>query len=120
MEGVKKLRKSVLLALMLAMVLMVTVPAAAQVINTGNFASQQGTASYDSTGGFEPEDSVSVQDVSSQDTSGQEDLGQNASCYDLIVDRLANSLGITLDEAAELLGFVTPEELDVLAAEFCS
>jgi len=115
MEGVKKLRKSVLLALMLAMVLTVTVPAAAQAINTGNFASQQGTASYDSTGDFEPEDSVSVQDV-----SGQEDLGQNASCYDLILDRLANSLGITLDEAAELLEFVTPEELDVLVAEFCS
>jgi len=52
MEGVKKLRKSVLLALMLAMMLMATVPAAAQAINTGNFASQQGTASYDSTGGF--------------------------------------------------------------------
>jgi hypothetical protein len=118
MEGVKKLRKSVLLALMLAMMLAVTVPAAA--INTGNFASQQGTASYDSTGDFEPEDSVSVQDVSSQDTLGQEDLGQNASCYDLIVDQIANSLGITLDEAAELLGFVTPEELDVLVAEFCS
>jgi hypothetical protein len=120
MEGVKKLRKLMLLAVMLAMVLAITVPAAAQAINTGNFASQQGTSSYDSTGDFESEDGVSAQEVSSQDTSGQDALSQDASCYDLLVGQIANSLGITLAEAAELVGFATSEELDRLAAEFCS
>ena len=119
MEGVKTLRKSMLLAVMLTIVLAITVPAAAQAINTGNFASQQGTASYDSTGDFVPEDSISVQDVSSEDTPDQEDLSQDAPCYELIIDQIANTLGITLNEAAELLGLATPEELDILIADFC-
>ena len=107
-----------LLAVMLALVLASTVPVAAQVINTGNFASQQGTSSYDSTGDFVPEDSISV-DVSSEDTPDQEDLSQDAPCYELIIDQIANTLGITLNEAAELLGLATPEELDILIAELC-
>ena len=108
-----------LLALILTIVLGVTAPAAAQAINTGNFANQQGTVSYDATGDFMPEDSVSFQDISSQDTSAPEDLSQDASCYELIVDHIANSLGITREEAVELLGFAIPEEFDILIAEFC-
>jgi len=106
-----------LLAVMLAMVLAVTVPAMAQVVSTGNFSDQQGVANHGSTGG-------DIESEGSSSTGGDIEFGssasnEEASCYERIVEQVASNLGTTPDEAAELLKQATVQELDVLAGELC-
>lgn len=102
------MRKSMLLAAMLAMVLVVAVPAVAQVVNTGDTQNSLGFISYGPAG----------DDVGSRDGISDEDA-----CHDRVVERLTGELGISEEEAEELLDLVREsvdnEEFDALFGEFC-
>ncbi|MCA1716926.1 MAG: hypothetical protein LC781_08785 [Actinobacteria bacterium] len=102
------MRKSMLLAAMLAMVLVVTVPAVAQVANTGEAQNSLGIVSYGPAG----------DDVGTGDGGSSEDA-----CRDRVVERLAGELGISEEEAEELLDlvreFVDAEEFDAFFGELC-
>ena len=97
-----------LLAAMLAMVLVVAVPAVAQVANTGDAQNSLGIVSYRPAG-----DDVGA---------GDEISGEDA-CRDRVVERLAGELGISEEEAEELLDlvreFADAEEFDALFGELC-
>lgn len=102
------MRKSMLLAAMLAMVLVIAVPAVAQVANTGDTQNSLGIVSYDSAGDLGSGDGISGEDA----------------CRDRVVERLAGELGISEDEAEELLDLVRElveaEEFDAFFEEFCN
>ena len=102
------MRKSMLLAAMLAMVLVVAVPTVAQVVNTGDTQNSLGIISYGPAGG----------DIGSRDGVSGEDA-----CHDRVVERLAGDLGSSEEEAEELLDFVREsvdtEDFDALFGEFC-
>ena len=102
------MRKSMLLAAMLAMVLVAAVPAVAQVANTGDTQNSLGIISYGPAG----------DDIGSGDGVSGEDA-----CRDRVVERLAGELGISEEEAEELLDLVREsvdtEEFDALFGEFC-
>ena len=97
-----------LLAAILAMVLVVAVPAVAQVANTGDTQNSLGIIS--DPGG----DSAGT---------GGSDTSEDG-CHDEIVDRLASELEITTEEAEELLElvreFADAEEFDALVEDFCN
>ena len=97
-----------LLAAMLAMVLVVAVPAVAQVANTGDAQNSLGIVSYGLPG-----DDVGT---------GDGILGEDA-CHDHVVERLAGELGISEEEAEELLDlvreFVDAEEFEAFFGELC-
>jgi len=97
-----------LLAAMLAMVLVVAVPAVAQVANTGDAQNSLGIISNDSAG-----DGIGIGD----DVSGED------ACRDQVVERLAGELGISEKEVEELLDLVrefgNAEEFDALFGELC-
>jgi hypothetical protein len=97
-----------LLAAMLAMVLVVAVPAVAQVANTGEAQNSLGIVSYGPAG----------DDVGSGDGASGEDA-----CRDRVVERLADEFGISEEEAEELLDlareFVDAEEFDAFFGELC-
>lgn len=103
------MRKSMLLAAMLAMVLVVAVPAVAQVVNTGDTQNSLGIISYGPAG----------DDVGSMDGISGEDA-----CHDRVVERLTGELGISEEEAEELMDLVREsvdnEEFDALFGEFCN
>ena len=102
------MRKSMLLAAMLAMVLIVAVPAVAQVANTGDAQNSLGVVSYDPAG-----DNVGTGD----DVSGED------AWRDRVVARLADELGISEEEAEELLDlvreFADADEFDAFFGELC-
>ncbi len=102
------MRKSMLLAAMLAMVLVVAVPAVAQVANTGDVQNSLGIVGYAPAG----------EDVGSGDGVSGEDA-----CHDRVVERLAGELGISEEEAEELLDLVREiadaEEFDAFFGELC-
>lgn len=102
------MRKSMLLAAMLAMVLVVAVPAVAQVANTREAQNSQGIISYGPAG----DDAGTGGGVSDEDA-----------CRDQIIERLADELGISTEEAEELLEFarefVDAEEFDAFVEELC-
>ena len=91
-----------------SMVLVVAVPAVAQAANTGDAQNLLGIVSYGAAG----------DDVGSEDGVSGEDA-----CYDRVVERLAIELGISEEEAEELLEFVREsvdtEEFDALFGELC-
>ncbi len=97
-----------LLAAMLAMVLVVAVPAMAQVANTGDAQNSLGIVSYDPAG-----DDVGT---------GDGVLGEDA-CYEHVIERLAGELGISEEEAEELLDLVresvNAEEFQAFFGELC-
>jgi hypothetical protein len=101
------LRKSMLLAAMLVMVMVVAVPAVAQVANTGDTQNSLGIVGYDPADDVESGDGISGEDA----------------CRDRVVERLAGELGISEDEAEELLDlvreFVDAEEFDAFFGELC-
>ena len=102
------MRKSMLLAVTLAMVLVVAVPAVAQVANTGDTQNSLGISSYDP--------------ASDEVGTGDNILGENA-CRDRVVERLAGELRISEEEAEELLDLVrelaAAEEFDAWFGELC-
>ena len=102
------MRKSMLLAAMLAMLLVVTVPAVAQVANTGDAQNSLGIVSYDSAG-----DGVGI---------GANVLSEDA-CRDRVVEPLAGELGTSEEKAEELLDlvreFADAEEFDTLFGALC-
>lgn len=97
-----------LLAAMLAMVLVVAVPAVAQVTNTGEAQNSQWIISYGPAG----DEGGTGGGVSDEDT-----------CRDQAIERLADDLGISTEEAEELLELsrelVDAEELGAFVEELC-
>ena len=102
------MRKSLLLAAMLAMALVVAVPAVAQVANTGDAQNSLGIVSYNSAG----------DDVGTGDGVSGEDA-----CHEHVVERLAGEIGMSEEEAEELLDlireFVDAEEFEAFFGELC-
>ena len=96
-------------AAMLAMVLVVAVPAVAQVANTGDAQNSQGIISYGPAG-----DEVGTEGGVSN---------EEYACRDQAIERLADELGISTEEAEELLElareFVDTEEFDAFVEELC-
>ena len=104
------MRKLVLFATMLATVLAVSIPAVAQMGNTGNFTNQQG---------FVSDNPTSVEVVGTEDGALS---GENA-CRDQIVDTLVSELGMTPEEIVEILEYLEaeyPEEFNAWVEGFCS
>ena len=111
-----------LLAAMLAMVLAVAVPVAAQV-NTGNSQNRMEFFGVNPTNeGVEVEDSGS-DGLSIEDAGGEDGLSTEDACLDQVVERLADELQVSEEEAEELIelvrDFMSEEEFETLIGGAC-